>query len=163
MSSEKELTAEESYVLLDRLGVGVISLVDPDGYPYAVPVNYIRLDDKVYIHGKKKGTKVDCIASCGRCCLVAFDEKGFEDCGSNACDTTVVYESVIVRGPISAVDDDARKMEILRALTDKLAPGKKDCPVAPERVRPTGVFEISIESITGKHHVPKAGNKVMKP
>lgn len=160
MDPNKMLTEEECYEVLDRLGTGVLSLNGENGWPYAVPVNYIRMGDKVYFHGKKKGTKVSLIENDGRCVLTAFDEKGYEDCGENACDTTVVYDSVIVRGRVTVVEDDEVKMKMLRTLVDKLVPAKKSTPVAPGRVPPTGVFVIEIEEITGKHHIPKMGHNV---
>ena len=160
MDPNNAFTKEECFKVLDRLGTGVLSVNGADGWPYAVPINYIRIGDKVYFHGKKKGTKVSLIDKDGKCTLVAYDEKGYEDCGENACDTTVVYDSVIVRGYAKVVEDDETKMMMLRALVDKLVPAKKENPVAPARVPPTGVFVIEIEEITGKHHVPKMGNKV---
>ena len=161
MNPEKILGMEDTYALLDRLGVGVVSFVDGDGFPYAVPVNYVRIGEKIYIHGSKKGTKADCIRSSGKCCLVAFDEKGFDDYGGNACDTSTVYESVVVRGSVSEIEDTAKKTEVLRAITDRLVPSKKDCPIAPERVAFTGIFEISIDAITGKYRSLKPNGKLL--
>ncbi len=160
MDPNKALTKDECYELLDRLGTGVLSLNGENGWPYSVPVNYIRIGDKVFFHGKKKGTKVSFIEKNGKCTLVAYDEKGYEDCGENSCDTTVVYDSVIIRGRAKVVEDDETKMMMLRTLVDKLVPAKKDNPIAPGRVPPTGVFAIEIDEITGKHHVPQMGHKV---
>lgn len=157
---KNQLTREECLALLDRADTAVLSLIGEDGGPYAVPVNFVRIDDRIYYHGRRTGTRVACMERDHRCCLVAYDRVQYEDYGPDACDTTTVFESVVIRGKVSAVDDPAVKMRVLRELTDKIVPGKKDCPVAEDRIARTGIFEISMDEVTGKHHRPAAGSRM---
>lgn len=157
---KNQLAREECMALLDRADTAVLSLIGEDGGPYAVPVNFVRIGDRLYYHGRRRGTRVACIERDPRCCLVAYGEVQYEDYGPDACDTTTVFESVIVRGRVSTVDDPAVKMRVLRELTDKIVPGKRGCPVAEDRIARTEVFEISMDEVTGKHHVPAPGSSI---
>ena len=149
-----QLSPEECLALLDSVGAGVLCLNGTDGWPYAVPVNFVRVGDRLYYHGRRTGERVDCMEADGRCRLVAFRERGYDDYGPDACDTTTAFESVVVKGTVSAVSDDAEKAEALRALTDKLTPSKRGAPLAADRVPRTGVFRIEVAEVTGKRHAP---------
>ena len=157
---KNRLTPGQCMDVLDRVGEAVLSMVAEDGGPYAVPVNFVRIGDRLYYHGRRTGTRVVCMEHDERCCLVAYDRVQYEDYGPDACDTTTVFESVVVRGTIRAVDDPDTKMRVLRALTDKLTPAKAGCPVAEERIARTGVFEITMDEVTGKHHMPAPGSRL---
>lgn len=157
---KNQLSREECLSLLDRAGVGVLSLVDPEGLPYAVPVNIVRIGDRLYYHGRRTGTRVRCMENNPHCCVVVYDEKGFEDYGPDACDDTTMFESVVVRGVVSSVEDDAKKTEVLKAITAKLVPEKADAPFAANRVPATGVYEITMDEVTGKFRRPRPGSMV---
>lgn len=160
---KNQLTREQCLALLDSAGTGVLCLNGTDGWPYAVPVNFVRVGDAVYYHGRKTGERVTCMEADGRCRLVAFSEGGYEDYGPDACDTTTAFESAIVKGTVSAVEDEKEKAEVLRALTDKLVPSKKDSTLAMDRVPRTGVFRITMDEVTGKHHEPRPDSRMHSP
>lgn len=157
---KNRLTTGECMALLDRTKDAVLSLTEEDGRPYAIPVNFVRIGDRLYYHGRRSGTRVACMEHDPRCCLVAYDEVQYEDYGPDACDTTTVFESVVVRGRISTVTDPALKRRVLRDLTDKMTPTKRSRPLADDRIARTGVFEISMDEVTGKHHRPGPGSRV---
>ncbi|MDO5861897.1 MAG: pyridoxamine 5'-phosphate oxidase family protein [Thermoplasmata archaeon] len=160
---KNQLTREQCLALLDSAGTGVLCLNGTDGWPYAVPVNFVRVGDILYYHGRKTGTRVDCMDADGRCRLVAFREGGYDDYGPDACDTTTAFESVVVKGTVSAIEDDEEKARVLRALTDKLTPAKRESPLAMDRVPRTGVFRITMDEVTGKHHDPKPDSRIHSP
>ena len=53
-----QLTEEEMISVLNKSKYGVLSTIGEDGFPYGVPVNFVYLDGKIYIHGRKIGEKV---------------------------------------------------------------------------------------------------------
>ena len=58
--AERELTLEEALDILETGEYCVLSTVDPDGTPYGVPLSYVMLEGKLYIHtGKRPGHKID--------------------------------------------------------------------------------------------------------
>lgn len=156
-----QLTKEQIDDVLDKAKEGVISTIGKDGYPYGTPVNFVRIGERVYIHGRNKGEKVDNIAADNRVCFTVMDTGGFENFGEDSCNTTTVYRSVIIRGRAFPVDDPAKKTEVLKAVVAKLVPERVSDHMNEKMVAPTAVFEICPESETGKYHSAKPGNKIM--
>lgn len=157
-----QLTEEEMNALLEREKYGVISTVGEDGYPYAVPINYVFIDGRIFFHGRKVGEKVGNLSRDPRCCFTVVTAGGFEYTGELACNTTAIYESVIIRGKVRKIEDENEKMSVLRATVDRLTPERKMDIIPPEMVRPTGVFEIVAESKTGKYHRPMEGHRTVR-
>ena len=47
---EKQLTAEECNEILTKAEYGTLAIMGADGYPYAVPVNYVFHNGNIYFH-----------------------------------------------------------------------------------------------------------------
>ena len=59
---KQQLADEECRSILERGKTGVLAVNGDDGYPYAVPVNYVFSNGKIYFHSALSGHKVDAIA-----------------------------------------------------------------------------------------------------
>ncbi|MBP3386377.1 MAG: pyridoxamine 5'-phosphate oxidase family protein [Candidatus Methanomethylophilaceae archaeon] len=151
-----QLKEDEIVSLLDRCDVGAISTIGADGYPYSTPVNFVQMDGVVYIHGRRVGEKMDNIKNDSRVCFTAWERYGYEHCGIAACDTTTVYESVIIKGDVEMITDDGVKAKVLLAIVEKLVPGKTGMDL--KKVPPTAIYRIVPKSVTGKYHRPMPGN-----
>lgn len=155
------LSDDEIYALLDRVKEGVLGTVGKDGYPYCIPVNFVRIGNKIYFHGRKSGEKNENMEACDKVCLTAMETGGFEITGPDGCNTTTVYESVIVRGTVRTIEDLDKKIAVLRAIIAKTVPERAGFPMKEERAAAAAVFEMSIETATGKYHKPMPDHKVM--
>lgn len=155
------LSDDEIYALLDRVKEGVLGTVGKDGYPYCIPINFVRIGNKIYFHGRKSGEKNENMEACDKVCLTAMETGGFEITGPNGCNTTTVYESVIVRGTVRTIEDLDKKIAVLRAIIAKTVPERAGFPMKEERAAAAAVFEMSIETATGKYHKPMPDHKVM--
>ena len=53
---------------------GVFAVNGDNGYPYAIPINYIydADDGKIYFHGAKAGHKIDAIRTCDKVCFTVY-------------------------------------------------------------------------------------------
>ncbi len=155
------LSDDEIYALLDRVKEGVLGTVGKDGYPYCIPINFVRIGNKIYFHGRKSGEKNENMEACDKVCLTAMETGGFEITGPDGCNTTTVYESVIVRGTVITIEDLDKKIAVLRAIIAKTVPERAGFPMKEERAAAAAVFEMSIETATGKYHKPMPDHKVM--
>lgn len=155
-----QLSQDEMAAVLNKTKYGILSTIGGDGFPYGVPVNFVYLDGKIYIHGRKMGEKVSNLTNNCKCCFTAAREYGYEFTGEHACDTTAVYESVIIRGCAHVVEDLEVKKKVLLATIDKIVPGRTD--MDEKKVSPTGVYEIEIKAMTGKYHKACEGAKVVQ-
>lgn len=60
---DREVSAEQAWEIVERCSYGVLAMTKPDGTPYAVPVNFAREGNCLYIHCAQAGEKTDCPAS----------------------------------------------------------------------------------------------------
>ena len=142
------LTREECVELLKNERRAVLSVITPDGYPYAVPVNhwYNDADGKLYFHGGAIGHKIDCMKACDKVSLCVMDGG-----------TPVEGEwwqrvrSVIVFGRVEFIEDYDRVVEISRALSLQFT--QDEAYIEDEirgHARRTLVCAVTIEHMTGK-------------
>ena len=70
--ASRQLPEDETLELLKRGDHGTLSVQGDDGYPYATPVNYIVVHDKVYLHSAPYGYKIQCLERNPKCCFSAI-------------------------------------------------------------------------------------------
>ncbi len=143
--SRQQLSLAETEDILIRGSTGVLAVSGDGGCPYAVPVNYLYRDGKIYIHCAREGHKLDAVTRDSRVCFCVVDrdevlpEK-----------FTTAYRSAVAFGHVRLLEGD----ELARAVYDL---GLKYCG-APEAVREhvegalprLACMEIEIEHLTGK-------------
>lgn len=154
MRREKQaLSATQTKELLDVTKIGRIATINKDGYPYIVPVHFVRCGDKLYVHGSNKGQKVENILRENK---VSFEVDTMDglifDNPDTACEINTDYQSAIILGLARMVDDMELKREMLIEIMKKYAPNFVDLPMPDKEIASTGVIEITIEELTGKHY-----------
>lgn len=55
------LSIDDTVAVMERCTNGVLACMGDNDYPYAVPLSYVYLDNKIYFHSAKVGHKVDAI------------------------------------------------------------------------------------------------------
>ena len=147
------LTQQQINALLTASAVGTLATLDADGAPYALPVHFVWEDGSIYIHGLPRGQKLDNIARDGRVSFMTYRMDGLLMPDNDIpCDVNTRYESVVIRGAASLVEDEERKVAILRRIVAKYTPRLKDRPLPPAMVAGTAVIEVTPVSITGKYY-----------
>lgn len=131
---------------------GVLSMVDQDNTPYAIPVSPALVGDTVYIHGATEGKKLAVIANNRKVCLVCVGKTRLLPG-----EFSTEYESTIVYGTAAIVGSDAEKTEALLAIARKYSPQFMDKAVAyiERALHQTVVVRITIEEMTAKAKLPK--------
>ncbi|WP_286904797.1 pyridoxamine 5'-phosphate oxidase family protein [Clostridium sp. UBA1652] len=101
--------------------VGTLSMCTKEGVPYALPVNYVYWNEKIYIHGMGSGKKNRFLSENSSVCFTIFEELGtVTDPMPAKCDTS--YLSVVVFGKATLVDDLEEKTQALTKFLDKFVP-----------------------------------------
>lgn len=67
--ASRQLSDAETLEILKKGDHGTLSVQGDDGYPYSTPVNYIMVDDKLYIHSAPYGYKIECLERDTKCCF----------------------------------------------------------------------------------------------
>ena len=100
----QQLSDEEAKQILASGQTAVLALHGDDGYPYAVPLNYVYADGKIYVHCAKAGHKLDAIRRDPKLSLVVIER---DDVVPE--ELATYYRSVIVFGHARILEDDEEK------------------------------------------------------
>lgn len=146
--SQQQLQDQEVHSILERNTHGVLALQSDTGYPYAIPLNYVSHDNKLYFHIAKVGHKMDALHYCDRAsfCVVDQDKIVLEE-------LTTYYKSVIAFGKVSIIEDPKQKYQAIDCLIAHFDPNlsakERQDAILPgfDRVE---MIQFEIEHITGK-------------
>ena len=144
---DRAVDEQDAREILARAGYGVLATVGTDGWPYAVPVNHVLDGGVIYLHSARHGHKLDNIAREERVCYCAVASAEVLPL-----ELAMLYESAIVFGRATVVDDPAerrRAMELLALrFCDAITP-EAEREIAKDGPR-AAIVRIDIERITGK-------------
>ena len=147
MKRQKQaLSRIEINQIMESCKTGILACLGDDGYPYAVPLNYVYYKDKVYFHCAKSGHKVDAIISNSK---VSFTVVAQDQIVSEA--YTTHFSSVIGFGRARFVEGD-EWVEGFKALVEKYSGEQptKEKYDAVMNCKQTLIIAIDLEHITGK-------------
>ena len=145
---KNEISPEAARQLLCSARRGVLAVSGDDGYPYAVPINYLYDPDqqKIYFHGSRAGHKADAIRSCDKVCFTVFGNETVKD------EAWAPYvQSAVVFGRCHVIEDREAILATVKRFAMKYYP---DEATADEEISRSGqavqMFEIDIEHLSGK-------------
>ena len=154
IKSKKKITE-----FLSSQQTGRISSIDENGFPQIIPMNFVFINDAVYMHSHIRGEKLDNIR---RNQKVGFEvDKSLEFLPSYFSDPTdasladTLYISVVMKGNASIVLDKEEKTIALNGLMEKYQPEGGYKPIKPDMDVLKGVEVIKIvpESLRGKYKI----------
>ncbi len=147
------LAKEKIDNLLRSTSTGSLATLNHDGSPYVTPVHFLYHDGAIYIHGLPKGQKIDNIQADPRVSLTVYEMATLLlDPAENPCDTNTKYESVIIAGRATILDDMETKKEILIGIVKKYTPHLAGKVLPENMVKGTAVIKIEIQALTGKYY-----------
>ena len=155
-----EIKSKEKIIeFLSSQQTGRISSIDENGYPQIIPMNFVFINDAVYMHSHIRGEKLDNIR---RNKKVGFEvDKSLEFLPSYFSDPTdasladTLYISVVIKGNGSIVSDKEEKTTALNGLIKKYQPEGGYEPIKPdmEVLKEVEVVKIVPESLKGKYKI----------
>ena len=147
---KQQLNKDEVTRILQTATSGVLSVIDEDGYPYAVPLSFVYLDGKIYFHSAKTGHKIDAVKNCGKAtfCIIDKDDVQPEK-------YTTFYKSVIAFGKVKIVEEADEAILAINALGERYYPDhNKELQAEIEKFKSAfSIIKFEIKHITGKQAV----------
>ena len=145
---KNEISLDAVKELLHCSRRGILAVNGDDGYPYAVPVNYLYDEDtqKIFFHGAKAGYKVDALKACDKVCFTVCGNETIKD------EAWAPYvRSAVVFGKCHLMENKENAMAALKKFAMKYYPSED---MVDDQIVSTGMatqmFEIEIEHISGK-------------
>lgn len=159
---DKLMESAEAEELLANGFCGRMGTVGEDGYPYVVPLLYVRMGDEIWVHNTaSRGHLRTNVDHDSRVCFEVDESGEVFPYGRFDCDTSVSYRSVIAFGRIRIVEDRDEKTRFCSELMHKYANTEWDRPkdFFP-RLDEITVYAISVERMTGKKTpLPDSGKR----
>ncbi|MGN0072176.1 MAG: pyridoxamine 5'-phosphate oxidase family protein [Atopobiaceae bacterium] len=156
--------------LIDACHTVRIGCADEEG-PYIVPMSFgydwdeetwQRMHEgsaghpiplKLYLHSATEGRKVRCFDSEPLVAIEMDRELGVIT-GPYACAYSYSYQSLVGKGHIRRVEDEAGKSVALARLMEHMAPGAPTS-FPPEAVARVRIWRIDVDELSGKERYPK--------
>lgn len=142
----QQLPEEECISILKGEPRGVLAVHGEDGYPYALPIDYIYDGGKIYFHCAKEGYKLDALRQNNKVSFCVYD-KGYKKDGEWALN----IRSVIIFGSIRFIEEQEETVSHVRKLALKYYPTAE---AVEEEIRKSGnrvqILELTIAHMTGK-------------
>lgn len=143
------LSKEDTESVLRKGSHGILACLGDGDYPYAVPLNYLYYEGKIYLHCAREGHKVDAILYHNKVSFTVVDEDTIVEK-----EYTSYFRSVIVFGKASLVEGEPWKKAFL-AMTDKYCVSQpiQERIVKIETCHQALGIVIEIEHCTGKEAI----------
>ena len=144
---------------LNEQETGRICSMDKNGYPQIIPMNFVFVNDAIYMHSHTKGEKLENIKKNGK---VGFEvDKSLEFLPSyftdpsDASQADTLYISVVIKGEAIIVTDRNEKTLALNALMKKYQPEGGYEPIKSEMevVDEVAIIKVVPVSIREKYKI----------
>jgi len=144
----------EMLEIIEKADVCHLALADDEG-PYIVAMNfgYQWADGELtlYFHSARSGKKIDIITNNNMGCF-SVDVDHELTTGPQGCDWSMNYKSVVGRGHLEVLEDDAEK-QLGLSLIMKHYSGRDDFVFDEKIFSMTLVLKMTINELTGKKKV----------
>lgn len=145
---KNEISQDEAKNLLRSSRRGVLAVNGDEGYPYAIPINYLYDEEKnkIIFHSAKTGHKVDSIKKNDKICFTVFGNETIME------ENWAPYlQSVVVFGRCHLVENRDDTVRLVKKFALKYYPNED---MVNEEITHFGkgvqMFEIEIEHLSGK-------------
>lgn len=152
--------ATEIQLFLDSQKWGSLTMNGDDGYPYSVPLNYLWLENRIYLHSAPSGRKLGLLAADSRVQFSVVKEYAFIPSyfsGSKmACSASQFFKSVVIRGRTCRIESGSEKMTIFQKMMNGFQPEGKYLALASDEesyhkmISGTELITIQAETLSSK-------------
>ena len=145
---KNEISINAAKDLLRSSRRGVLAVNGDEGYPYAIPINYLydEENNRIIFHGAKAGHKVDSLKKNDKICFTVYGNEIIKE------ERWAPYlQSVVVFGKCHLVENEDNTISMLKKFALKYYPNEemvnKEIAFSGRGVQ---MFEIEIEHLSGK-------------
>jgi len=138
------------YRILDEAFVCQVAFID-NGMPIVVPTNYVRVGDKLFLHGSTASRLMKTLASGAPFCLNVTLLDGIV-CSPSATGHSVNYRSVVVMGKAEIVEGEAAKLAAMSDFVEYVIRGRWATvrPPTEQELKGTMVLAVPLVEASAK-------------
>jgi len=137
------------YGILDAAFVCHVAFI-ADGTPFVVPTNYVRVGDKLFLHGSPASRLMKTLSTAPFCLSVTLLD-GIV-CSPSAMGHSVNYRSVVVMGKAEIVEGHEAKLEAMRDFVEAVIKGRwaQVRPPTENEIKATMVLAVPLMEASAK-------------
>ncbi len=148
---DRETSAEFAWAAFDKCNYAVVSVVDLEGEPYAVPFIVAREENHVYYHNFVHGKMYEVMRTNPRVCITAVNIASVIPMSNDLC-----FCSAVLKGTAHLVEDPEEVRHAMWLICSKTSPDNLHnfAGAMPFSMPHLGVVRIDVDEITGKANLP---------
>lgn len=164
-----EIKSREKIIeFLNKEHVGRICSIDKEGFPQIIPMNFVFLNDSIYMHSHTRGEKLDNIKNNSK---VGFEvDRELEFLPSyfthptDASQADTLYISVVIKGTGIIVNDRSEKALALNGLMEKYQPEGRYEKLTPDMavVDEVAIIKVMPNTMRGKYKIGQHLDKAVR-
>ena len=138
------------YSILDEAFVCHVAFI-ADGLPFVIPTNYVRVGDKLFLHGSVASRLMKTLSSGAPFCLSVTLLDGIV-CAPSATGHSVNYRSVVVMGKAEIVQGEDNKRSAMRDFVECVIRGRWATvrPPSEQELKGTMVLAVPLVEVSAK-------------
>ena len=138
------------YSILDEAFVCQVGFI-ADGQPFVVPTNYVRVGDKLFLHGSTASRLMRTLGSGAPFCLSVTLLDGIV-LSPTATGHSVNYRSVVVMGKAEPIEAPEAKLAAMRDFVEYVIRGRwaEVRPPSEQELKGTMVLAVPLEEVSAK-------------
>jgi hypothetical protein len=149
MKNRQITLKEELERIIGACDVCSLAMVDQEGNPYVIPMNFGYAGDVIYLHSGQTGKKIDVLKNNNNVC-VAFstDHELRWQSEKVACSYSMKYRSVLAYGKVEFVEGKEDKVDALNIIMKNYT--DREFKYNDPSIIEVMVFKVRIEKMTGR-------------
>ena len=149
MKNRPIISKPENEAVIRRCQTCCLAMVDPEGKPYIIPMNFGYADDHVYFHGSARGKKVDVLKNQADVCISFSTDHELRYVDEEvACSWSMRYRSVLIYGKAEFVENPEEKITILNIIMAHYA--DRNFEYNDPAIREVMVFKVKVDKMEGR-------------
>lgn len=136
----------------------VVSMVDTDGMPYLIPMNFAYKDQVIYLHSGTHGHKIEALEAHPQVCILFTPPESqlVYQSVDVACSYSMRSESVLCRGTVEFVEDDSQKRQLMDVFMSAYSDRK--FTYSDPAIRNVKLWKVAVKQMSGR----SLGNSLQK-
>ncbi|RUT73128.1 pyridoxamine 5'-phosphate oxidase family protein [Ancylomarina longa] len=148
---------EQIEEIIQSCDICFVGVIDTEGKPYVVPMNFGFKEDYVYLHGTNFGKLIDSLKINPEVCITFCTppELAYQD-AHMACSYRMKGKSVVSRGRIEFINEIEQKVDALNILMGNYT--NRAFKYSAPAVQNVEVYQMKVKEITAKEFGASHGN-----
>ena len=149
MRSRTLVNTSEIEEIIKKCQVCHVSMVDQEGKPYVIPMNFGYDNGIIYLHSSRIGKKISILKEHPEVCIEFSTDYMLRYQNENvACSWNMKYRSVLAYGKATFVEDESEKVIHLDQVMKKYSP--KEFKYNPPSLREVCCWKVEVEKFEGR-------------